>query len=446
MTIEQSSETLAQHESAVGPQRRSPRLEELPPTPNKTGWPWTEESPRLPDVTPDGRPWPRISIVTPSFNQSQFLEETIRSVLLQGYPDLEYIVIDGGSTDSSVEIIRKYEPWLAFWVSEQDRGQSHAINKGFQRATGDVCAWLNSDDVYLRGALGAAALGFVEDPERSLVYGDLVLVDEASAVQGFMRAPSFSLESLISHNYISQPAAFMRTADVKKVGYLDESYHLCMDYDLWLRLAPQGTVAHLDKTLAAFRTHSESKTSMQLTRMSVELAKVATLFLEKGQAPLELQKDRDKLLARPFWSAGVMLWFSGNHEEGKQYVQAALSGLSAADEDDMAVSLASAAVGDSEADAQSNIQQFLDEFPSLKPIERQAKAWSAVFLARGSLEDSTFYGNVFRGLKQAPSARVFRAVFPLVLSKLLGVKLYQNFWQAKRSLTHSPVGVSLSEL
>lgn len=423
-----------------------PQLSELPPPPaGKTGWPWTEETEV---VIPKGSPasWPRVSVVTPSYNQGQFLEQTIRSVLLQGYPNLEYIVIDGGSTDSSVEIIRKYEPWLAYWISEPDRGQSHAINKGFQRATGEVCAWLNSDDVYLRGALGEAALGFVKDPERSLVYGNLVLVDEAGAVQGFMRAPAFSLEGLISHNYISQPSAFMRTTAVEKAGYVDESYHLCMDYDLWLRLAAQGKVAHLDTTLAAFRTHSESKTSMQLTRMSVELAKVATLFLEKDQAPPALQKDRAKLLARPFWSAGVMLWFSGNHEEGKQYVQAALGGLSAADRDDMAVSLASAAVGDSAADAQSNIQKFLEEFPSLKPIERQAKGWSAVLLARGSLEASTFYGNVFRALKTAPSTRLVRAVLPLILSKLLGVKLYQNFWQAKRSLTNSPVGVSLSEL
>src|SRR5262245_50300660 len=113
---------------------KCPAVAELPPPPSgKTGWPWTDETPPLPSTQPDGSPWPRISIVTPSYNQSEFIEETIRSVLLQGYPDLEYIIIDGGSTDQSLDIIRKYARWLAYWISEKDRGQSHAINKGFER-------------------------------------------------------------------------------------------------------------------------------------------------------------------------------------------------------------------------------------------------------------------------------------------------------------------------
>src|SRR5215831_6523303 len=121
---------------------RCPRLCELPPAPaGKSGWPWTEETSALADQNEDGINWPRISIVTPSYNQGQFLEETIRSVLLQNYSNLEYIVIDGGSSDNSAEIIRKYEPWLTHWVSEKDDGQSHAINKGFQRVTGDLVAW-----------------------------------------------------------------------------------------------------------------------------------------------------------------------------------------------------------------------------------------------------------------------------------------------------------------
>src|SRR4030042_6265175 len=125
---------------------RCPTLKELPSPPQgKTGWPWTEESPQLHNTMPDGSPWPKISIVTPSFNQGQFIEETIRSVLLQGYSDLEYIIIDGGSKDDSIELIRKYEKWLTYWVSEPDHGQSHAINKGFRKASGEIVAWLNSD-------------------------------------------------------------------------------------------------------------------------------------------------------------------------------------------------------------------------------------------------------------------------------------------------------------
>ena len=115
---------------------RCPTLIELPPPPSrKTGWPWTEESPRLPDVRPDGSPWPKLSVITAVFNAADFFEESLRSALLQGYPNLEVVVIDGGSTDGTVDIIRRYEPWIAYWVSEPDRGQSHATNKGLEAAT-----------------------------------------------------------------------------------------------------------------------------------------------------------------------------------------------------------------------------------------------------------------------------------------------------------------------
>ncbi|MCG2767567.1 MAG: glycosyltransferase, partial [Anaerolineae bacterium] len=128
---------------------RCPTLSELPPPPSgKTGWPWTEESEQLPEMMPGGEPWLRVSIVTPSYNQAQFIEETIRSVLLQGYPNLEYIVLDGGSTDDSVQIIRKYADWIAYWASEKDNGQTDAINRGWQRATGSILAYLNSDDIH----------------------------------------------------------------------------------------------------------------------------------------------------------------------------------------------------------------------------------------------------------------------------------------------------------
>lgn len=135
-----------------------PSLTELPPPPEgKTGWPWTVETPPLPPTRPDGSPWPRISIVTPSYNQGQYIEETIRSVLLQGYPDLEYIIIDGSSTDGSVEIIRKYERWLTYWVSEKDRGQVEALTKGFAHVSGKYLNWINSDDYLLPNALEAVS-------------------------------------------------------------------------------------------------------------------------------------------------------------------------------------------------------------------------------------------------------------------------------------------------
>ena len=152
-----------------------------PPPPGKTGWPWTEESDPLPPLQPDNNPWPRISIVTPSFNQGQFIEETIRSILLQNYPNLEYIIIDGGSTDNSLEIIRKYESWITYWVSEPDNGQSQAINKGFKKCTGDLVNWICSDDLLCKNALYNMA-PLLNDNLNALIIGKGLRIDQTNKI------------------------------------------------------------------------------------------------------------------------------------------------------------------------------------------------------------------------------------------------------------------------
>jgi glycosyltransferase involved in cell wall biosynthesis len=153
-------------------------LEHLPtPPPDKTGWPWTEESEYLSPLHPDGNGWPRISIITPSYNQGEFIEETIRSIILQNYPNLEYIIIDGGSSDNSAEIIRKYEEWIAYWVSERDRSQSHAINKGFDRCTGELVNWICSDDLLCKNALNQFASRYFIDNSYCYV-GECLLIDK----------------------------------------------------------------------------------------------------------------------------------------------------------------------------------------------------------------------------------------------------------------------------
>ena len=196
-----------------------PTLSALPlPPANKRGWPWTEESPQLPNSMPDGSPWPKVSIVTPSYNQGEFLEETIRSVLLQGYPNLEYIIIDGGSQDNSVEIIKKYEPWLAYWVSELDRGQAHAINKGFKRATGEIVTWLNSDDFYARRALGSVAQSFHKQ-QVDLLYGDCFFLDSAAGEYKHVKALPNSEISLFVGS-LPQPSTFFRR-EVLNYGLLE---------------------------------------------------------------------------------------------------------------------------------------------------------------------------------------------------------------------------------
>jgi glycosyltransferase involved in cell wall biosynthesis len=251
---------------------RCPTLADLPPPPEgKTGWPWTEETSPVPESMPDGKPWPRISIVTPSYNQGQFIEETIRSVLLQGYLDLEYIIIDGGSTDESVEIIRKYERWITFWVSEPDSGQTDAINKGFKRSTGEIVAWLNSDDLYTAGALFTAAKAFAEQPHSAVVYGKIDVIDADTtaillyeSVLSHISSCDFSLEELYRRDYIPQPASFISAEAIKEIGFLDERFHYAMDYDLWVRLGQGGAVMqYIPKTLAWFRMHESSKSVSQ---------------------------------------------------------------------------------------------------------------------------------------------------------------------------------------
>ena len=244
---------------------RCPTLSELPPPPpGKTGWPWTEESPQLPKTMPDSVPWPRVSVVTPSYNQARFIEETIRSVLLQDYTNLEYIIIDGGSTDGSVDIIHKYEDHLAYWVSEPDRGQSHAFNKGWQRATGEIIGWLNSDDVYLPGAIRFAATYLSEHPDVDFVYGDGQKIDGDSKPYLCNRGWPYTWRSLArsTDSPVRTGSWFMRRRALDRVGMLDESLHFSMDYPMWLDLKLHCNMVYLPGCIfAAMRHHSGSKTS-----------------------------------------------------------------------------------------------------------------------------------------------------------------------------------------
>jgi len=211
--------------------------------------------------------WPRISIVTPSYNQGQFLERTILSVLNQNYPNLEYIIMDGGSTDGSVEIIRKYEMYLAYWVSEKDDGQSHAIKNGFAKSTGKILAWLNSDDVYLPGTLLRVGRTFREKPNIDVVYGNKYLTDEEDRIIGERRLtpciPFVSTPGFLYGGFgVYQPASFWATDLYDRVGEIDPSFVHCMDNDLFARFAlAHARLKFVREYFTGFRIHRDSKTS-----------------------------------------------------------------------------------------------------------------------------------------------------------------------------------------
>jgi glycosyltransferase involved in cell wall biosynthesis len=221
-------------------------------------------------------PWPRVSLVTPSYNQAAYLEETIRSVLLQGYSQLEYFVMDGGSTDESVTIIRKYAPWLAGWVSERDRGQAEAINKGFERASGDLLNWLNSDDVLSPGALGRMAQALHTQAEPTLVYGHCDYVRPDGRLFQTVQAWDFIPYRLLTGiPLVIQPASLFSRRAWELAGPLDESLHYLMDHNLYVRMALAGlTFLKLDDGLARFRLHATSKTQTQWLQFTLELQQI----------------------------------------------------------------------------------------------------------------------------------------------------------------------------
>jgi len=206
----------------------------------------------------------KISIITPSFNQGAYLEETIKSVIFQNYSNLEYIVIDGGSTDESVDIIRKYDSKLTYWHSCPDKGQSHAINQGFKMATGDILAWLNADDMYLPGTLQCIADEFNNFPDTDLIYGDCVFIDEkGNFIRYFTECEEYDAHRLLNYsNFIMQPTTFFSRKKLSEIGFLDESFFYAMDYELWCRFSKNNSkFKYIQKVLAANRVYSETKTS-----------------------------------------------------------------------------------------------------------------------------------------------------------------------------------------
>jgi glycosyltransferase involved in cell wall biosynthesis len=205
--------------------------------------------------------YPKISIITPSFNQSVYLEETIKSVLNQEYPNLEYIIIDGMSVDGSIEIIRRYESSLTYWVSEKDHGFAEAINKGLRIATGDIVAWLNSDDIYLPGTLQYVAEYFIENAKAAILTGGFQYTDPKGTKLWNSYGYFNRNELLVLTGNIGQPATFWRREVMDAIGLLDENIKYQIDRDYWIRIGSRFKFHRTKQLLATYRIHGESKSS-----------------------------------------------------------------------------------------------------------------------------------------------------------------------------------------
>ena len=240
---------------------------------------------------------PLVSIVTPSYNQARFLEATLRSVLEQDYPRIEYLVVDGASSDGSIEIIRRYADRLTWWVSEKDSGQSEAINKGFHRANGEFVGWLNSDDIYLPGAVSSAIQFFQAHSEAGLVYGDARAIDADGKPLNLMRARQYSLTDLMAFNIICQPAAFMRRSVLEEAGYLNPAYQLLMDNLLWMCMALKAPIVYTPQTWAAARYHDQAKNRTRGAAYGQEARRLIGDLKSRPEFSDVFQKDEKRILA-----------------------------------------------------------------------------------------------------------------------------------------------------
>ncbi len=301
---------------------KCPTLDDLPPPPpGARGWPWTKESETISNGPDHDRDWPRISIVTPSYNQGQFIEETLRSILLQGYPDIEYIVIDGGSTDDSASIIEKYSPWLSYWISEPDNGQPHAINKGLERCTGEIVAYINSDDTYLKNTFSRVARAFRSDPAPNWVIGACYVIYDRDHPQR-CDIPRFTddLEAWYGRRCgLPQPSTFLSREIVTQNGFFEESLSHGFDHEYWIRLIISGNrPLLLNEAFASFKLHGAAKTSDGPTQFRRDLHQMEAMHDARLPARLKDRLLRSSAARR--WETevrdGLQLCSEGRWKEG----------------------------------------------------------------------------------------------------------------------------------
>lgn len=264
---------------------------------------------------------PLVSIVTPSYNQARFLRSTIESVLAQDYPRIEYIVMDGGSTDGSVEIIRAYADRLGYWQSAPDGGQANAINAGWQRAGGEILAYLNSDDTMLPHAVRLSVEALQQNPDAGLSYGSCAWMDAEGRSLALMEAKPFTLQEILLHNRLAQPSVFVRRTTLEHVGMLDPLMHYMLDYDLWLRIAVSYPVARIPDQIANFRLHSDSKTALQYKSFLEDNLRLLDRAFSNPSLPSSFASLRARATNYAYILAALHCYSFGQRDEGREILE-----------------------------------------------------------------------------------------------------------------------------
>ena len=268
---------------------------------------------------------PLVSVVTPSFNQAQYLETAIQSVLGQDYPNLEYLVIDGGSTDGSIEILERYAEHLTFWASEPDSGQAEAINKGLRMAKGDIVCWLNSDDAYMPGAVSEAVQTALQHPEAGMVYADGLMVDsELRLLDPHRYRPLTSLD-LLSFEVLLQPTVFIRREALEEVGLLNETYDLILDHELWLRISGKFQLIHVPQFWALERTHPQAKTIQQAAHFVSEAQRLVDWAASSAEFGSLVEGKRSRIQAGLNVFSARRLIDAGQHSDALKHMLKALT-------------------------------------------------------------------------------------------------------------------------
>ncbi|MCX7745000.1 MAG: glycosyltransferase [Flavobacteriales bacterium] len=292
-------------------------------------WMWNEKVQEFPPFMPDGKPWPKISVVTPSFNQGKYIEETIRSVIMQGYPNLEYIIIDGGSTDNTVDIIKKYQNYITYWISEKDKGQTHAINKGFDKASGEILAYINSDDVYMPYTFRLVAelfkkfkIHWLTGIQSRLVEHNVISPkrDAVKLFNQYLYKNGYHVGSLFGWN--QQCSTFWSSELFFKVGRrFDEKFNHAMDIDMWIRMSNFSELISVEAILALMRLHPDQK-SRNINIAEIEINRKSDAYRLSNYA---LRKTVFHLYKVPlirkflklFWCRGdgkYIIWNARNSE------------------------------------------------------------------------------------------------------------------------------------